>query len=78
MADGVVPAVQKQCRVLTLFTTVVTDCGYRNVASLYLHLAHVIFFLFASALVRDGYTDVRQGQIQCLSRALRVHRVTGS
>lgn len=52
-------------------------CGYRNVASLYLHSAHVTF-LFAFALVIDGYSDACLGQIKCLSRALGVHRVTGS
>lgn len=52
-------------------------CGYRNVASLYLHSAHVTF-LIAFALVIGGYTDACLGQIKRLSRVLRVHQVTGS
>lgn len=41
MADCVVPAVQKQNRVLTLFTTVVTDSVDTGMLQAYIYTQHM-------------------------------------
>lgn len=53
MADYAVLAVQKHGRVLALFTTVMTECGYRNVANLYLHLVVEALFFLTFAVIMD-------------------------